>query len=151
MVLVQSVVHPRGLHPVMAVKAHYLHTEEGLSYAEICDEVHNMQGKRPSVKSVGSGVKRTAEVLTGKAGKLLPEIGYKKYGRTGLLTEVQKLQLLIFSNLEVDAVLRMCFPLQGAAVGRIPANHHQMLGRVRVQVEAGEQEAAPLRQAAEGP
>ena len=49
LVLVQSVVHPRGLHPVMAVRAHHLYTEEGLSYAEVRDEVHNMQGKRPRV------------------------------------------------------------------------------------------------------
>ena len=80
----------------MAVRAHHLYTEEGLSYAEVRDEVHNMQGKRPSLKSVWSGVKRTAEVLAGKAGKLLPETGYKKCGRTDLLTEAQKLQVLKF-------------------------------------------------------
>ena len=71
MVLVQSVVHPRGLHPVMAVRAHHLYTEEGLSYAEVRGEVRNMQGKWPSLKSVWSGVKRAAEVFAGKAGRLL--------------------------------------------------------------------------------
>ena len=96
MVLVHSVVHPRGLHPVMAVRAHHLYTEEGLSLRDICDEVHNMQGKRPSVKCVWSGVKRTNEVLASSVGKVLPETGYKKCGRTDLLTDAQKLQVLNF-------------------------------------------------------
>ena len=46
MVLAQSVVHPRGLHPVMALRAHDLYTEEGSSYAAICDEVYNLQDER---------------------------------------------------------------------------------------------------------
>ena len=58
MPVVSVVVRPYGLHPVMQVKAHHLVREEGMSYDDACDEVHNMQGKPPCKKSLWSSVQR---------------------------------------------------------------------------------------------
>ena len=51
MLLVPLVVHPRGLHPIVQVKVHHLHVEEGMSLEAVCGEVRNLQGRRPG-KSV---------------------------------------------------------------------------------------------------
>ena len=95
MVKVESVVHPSGLHPLMQVKAHYLHTEECMPLDAVCDEVHNLQGQKPSKKSVWTSVKRVAAVLDDPA-KLLPETKYRNCGRNMLLTDAQKVQIVDF-------------------------------------------------------
>lgn len=96
MVLVSVVVHPSGLHPIMQVKAHYLHTEEGMALDDVCDEVHNMKGLPPSKKCVWTGVKRVAEVVDNPGGKLLPETKYRNCGRKKILTDAQKIQIVDF-------------------------------------------------------
>ena len=55
---ISLVVHPDGLHPVMQVKAHHLVKEEDVSYDDARDELHNMNGERPSKKSVWNSVQR---------------------------------------------------------------------------------------------
>ena len=52
MPLVQTMLHPRGLHPTEAARAWHLHEEEGVVLRDICKEVTNMSGETPSVKAV---------------------------------------------------------------------------------------------------
>ena len=48
---VHVTVHPRGLHPTEAAHAWHLHVEEGMAIRDVCSEVVNMSGARPSVKA----------------------------------------------------------------------------------------------------
>ena len=63
MLAVSVVVHPRGLHPIMQVKAHHLHVEEGMSLEAVRGEVHNLQGRRPGRSCALAAAKRVAETL----------------------------------------------------------------------------------------
>ncbi len=54
MPLVTIVVHPRGLHPIMQVRAYHLHVEDGMSLDKARDEVHNLQGNAPGKTCVHS-------------------------------------------------------------------------------------------------
>ena len=45
-------VHPRGLHPTEAARAWQLHVDEGMVIRDVCDEVVNMLGAKPSFKAV---------------------------------------------------------------------------------------------------
>ena len=49
---VHVIVHPRGLHPVEAARSRQLHAEEGMVIQDVCDEVVNLLGEKPSVKAV---------------------------------------------------------------------------------------------------
>ena len=49
---VSVTVHENGLHPTEAAKAWHLHTHEGISLDDICDEVVNLKGERPGEKAV---------------------------------------------------------------------------------------------------
>ena len=53
---VHVTVHPRGLHPTEAVRAWHLHVEDGMGIRDVCDEVVNMLGQRPSYKAVSTDV-----------------------------------------------------------------------------------------------
>ncbi len=96
MPVVSVVVHPNGLHPVMQVKARHLVREEGMSYDDACDEVHNMQGKPPSKKSLWSNVQRIDEVLEKPGEKVLPQTKYGNCGRHKTLTDQEKIAILEF-------------------------------------------------------
>ena len=53
---VHVTVHPRGLHPAEAVRAWHLHVEDGMGIRDVCDEVVNMLGQRPSYKAMSTDV-----------------------------------------------------------------------------------------------
>ena len=57
MPVVQVTLHPRGLHPLEAARAFHLHEEEGVTLRDICKEVTNMSGERPSAKAVWNAVR----------------------------------------------------------------------------------------------
>ncbi len=94
MPLVSMVVHPRGLHPIMQVKAYHLHVEEGMSLDDVRGEVRNLQGNNPGKTCVHTAVKRVAETLEKPTGSLLPETKYKNCGRHKTLGEKQKLAVV---------------------------------------------------------
>ena len=94
MPVVPLVVHPRGLHPIMQVKAHHLHVEEGMSLEAVCGEVHNLQGRRPGRSCVFAAVERVAETLRKPQDGLVPETKYKNCDRRKLLDEMQKLAVV---------------------------------------------------------
>ena len=60
MVVLSVVIHPRGLHPMEAMRAWQLHREEGFSLTGVQAEVSNVQGSTPSVKAVWSVIRRVA-------------------------------------------------------------------------------------------
>ena len=80
--------------PLMEVRAHYLHVEEGVAIDDVRDELTNLQGKKPSKKCVWNGVKRVAEVLEDPAKKLLPTTKYGNCGRQKLLTDERRLAVV---------------------------------------------------------
>ena len=49
---VHVTVHPRGLYPTQAARAWQLRVEEGMVIRDVCDEVVNMLGAKPSFKAV---------------------------------------------------------------------------------------------------
>ena len=53
-------VHPQGLHPMMAAKAHHKHTEELMSVDDIIQEgeVHNLAGDVAGRKAVYAAIRR---------------------------------------------------------------------------------------------
>ena len=59
---VHVTVHPRGLHPVEAARARQLHVEEGMAIWNVCEEVVNMLGAKPSVKAVWRAIQAVKAV-----------------------------------------------------------------------------------------
>ena len=51
-------VHPQGLHPLEAVRAWHMYTEEESTLDEVRKQVTNVQGETPSIQAVWSAVKR---------------------------------------------------------------------------------------------
>ena len=96
MVKVAVTVHPDGLHPTMQAKAHHLVREEGVSLDDVCLEVLNLKGDRPSTKSVWRSVQRMYEVVWNPGAGLLPQTQYGNCGRKGALTDKAKLAILDF-------------------------------------------------------
>lgn len=85
-------VHPRGLHPVEAARAHHLHAEEGLSLDSVRDKVRNMEGNRPSKKGVWAAVQRV-KALEGSG---VPQGNYKNCGRKRALTAEEEASVVDF-------------------------------------------------------
>ena len=94
---VHVTVHPRGLHPMEAVRAWHLHVEEGMGIRDVCCEVVNMLGQKPSYKAVwraiqgvktyeapptGQHLSRLAKLVRGMP-KRLRSAKAKQYGRCG--------------------------------------------------------------------
>ena len=70
----------------MAARAWHLHREEGMALDDICGEVRNQKGKRPSKKCVWNAV-RQCDVAQGPDG--IPRSNYKNCGRKQILSEEQ--------------------------------------------------------------
>ena len=133
MPVVPLVVHPRGLHPIMQVKAHHLHVEEGMSLEAVRGEVHNLQGRRPGRSCVFAAVKCVAETLQKPQDSLVPETKYKNCGRRMFLDEMQKLALVDYVERWRAKVFRhVCLHQAGAQVGRVQADHRAMPQRLRL-------------------
>ena len=62
MPVVSVTVHPSGLHPLEAVKAHHKWQEEGTSLDEIISEgaLVNVQGDAPGRKALYNAIRRVA-------------------------------------------------------------------------------------------
>ena len=94
---ISMVSHPSGLNLYALARAHHLHCEEGMSISNVCDEVVNLQGKRPSEKCVWNGVQRMKAALrVPTVGEQLPTTFYSNCGRNKLLTDKDKLAILEF-------------------------------------------------------
>lgn len=92
MVLVSVSVHPSGLHPTEAARAHHLRHEEGLSWSSVSLEVVNVHGERPSVHAVRNAV---AAVERGRGAGVVVS-NYDKCGRKAILTEQQEKDVVKF-------------------------------------------------------
>ena len=90
---VHVTVHPRGLHPTDAVLAWHLHTEEGMSIRDVCDEVVNMLGARPSFHAVRSAIQGVKAVHGTHA---IPQTKYANCGRRRKLTPEQEAAVVEF-------------------------------------------------------
>ena len=77
MLVVQVALHPRGLHPLQAARAFHLHAEEGVPMRDICEEVTNLSGERPSFKAVWHAIH------TIKAKQSSQPIAQTNYGNCG--------------------------------------------------------------------
>ena len=93
MVVVPVVIHPRGLHPMEAVRAWQLHREEGLPLTEVRAEVQNLAGGAPSVKAVWSAVQRVSAM---RDGDLLPSSRYENCGRKEKLSKADVKRIISF-------------------------------------------------------
>ena len=87
MPLVQITLHPRGLHPLQAARAFHLHEEEGMTMRNICDEVTNMSGKRPSFKAVWRAIHM---VKATKSSEPVAQTKYTNCGRKRTLTPAEE-------------------------------------------------------------
>ena len=95
MPLVSVMIHPSGLHPVEAFKAHHKHSEEGMSLDQIIEEgeVRNLSGEVTGRFALWSAIQRVAAV---KTGDLVPTTRYHNCGRTAVLFEEDGLAVLEF-------------------------------------------------------
>ena len=89
---VEVSVHPQGLHPLVAARAYQLRTEDDMAWGDIAGEIVNMDGVRPSLKSVRNAVARVAE----QSHKPVAELGYSRCGRRRELTRKQELEIVAF-------------------------------------------------------
>ena len=89
---VEVTVHPQGLHPLVAARAYQLRTEDDMAWGDIAGEIVNMDGVRPSLKSVRNAVARVAE----QSHKPVAELGYSRCGRRRELTRKQELVIVAF-------------------------------------------------------
>ena len=55
-------VHPRGLRPTEAARAWQFRVEEGMAIRDVCDEVVNMLGAKPSFKAVWRAIQAVKAV-----------------------------------------------------------------------------------------
>ena len=92
MVLVSVSLHPSGLHPTEAARAHHLRHEEGLAWPDICDEVLNLKGKKPSIHAVRNAV---VGVERGRNSSVVYS-NYDKCGRKAALTKAQAREVVKF-------------------------------------------------------
>ena len=86
-------VHPQGLHPLEAVRAWHMYTEEGTTIREVREQVTNIQGETPSVKAVWTGIQRVQSMA---ADDLVPKSNYSNCGRKPKLTEEQVAAVVAF-------------------------------------------------------
>ena len=84
---VHVTVHPRGLHPTEAVRAWHLHVEDGMGIRDVCDEVVNMLGQRPSYKAVWRAIQGVKAVHGSHA---IPQTKYANCGRKKKLSLEQE-------------------------------------------------------------
>ena len=90
---VHVTVHPRGLHPTEAARAWQLHVEEGMVLQDVCDEVVNMLGAKPSVKAVWRAIQSVKAVQGTLA---IPQTKYANCGRKPKLTPEQEKAVVAF-------------------------------------------------------
>ena len=90
---VHVTVHPRGLHPMEAVRAWHLHVEEGMGIRDVCCEVVNMLGQKPSYKAVWRAIQGVKAVQGSHA---IPQTKYANCGRKKKLTPEQEKAVVDF-------------------------------------------------------
>ena len=86
-------IHPRGLNPLQAAKAWYLHKEEGLPLPAVRLEVTNALGCTPSVKAVWTAV-HAAERSHGGDG--VPRTRYANCRRRSKLGDKEQKAIVAF-------------------------------------------------------
>ena len=92
---VTVMVHKHGLHPIEAIKAHYKHTEGGMSVDDIIaeGEITNLSGDPPGRKCVYSAIRRVERM---SPSDLLPTTDYTRCGRKKALTDEQTKEIVKF-------------------------------------------------------
>ena len=90
--LLKISTHPRGLHPIEAVKAWQL-KQEGETLQEIASQVVNLAGKRPCLSAVWKAIDRVDNMDTNA---IVPEMKYHNCGRRKELTHKQEKDIIAF-------------------------------------------------------
>ena len=92
---VEVTVHPNGLHPLMAVKAHHKRTEEHMSVDDIIKEgeIHNLVGGVAGRKALYAAIRRVDAM---QPSDIAPKTNYANCGRRKTLTEEQERGIVAF-------------------------------------------------------
>ena len=92
---VEVTVHPNGLHPLMAVKAHHKRTEEHMSVDDIIKEgeIHNLVGEVAGRKALYAAIRRVDAM---QPSDIAPKTNYANCGRRKTLTEEQERGIVAF-------------------------------------------------------
>ena len=91
MVKVVLSLHPQGLHPLQAAKAHRLRAE-GLSWADVVAQVKNLQGQTPAMHAVRNAVARIED----QPRAVYPQTKYENCGRRRLLSDADEARVVGF-------------------------------------------------------
>ena len=91
MVQVVLSLHPQGLHPLQAAKAHRLRAE-GVSWADTTRQVKNLQEKQPAMQAVRGAVAR----IDKQPKAVFAKTRYANCGRHRSLSESDEARVVSF-------------------------------------------------------